>query len=150
MSIQTRQPAGTPTGGQFTQLTRPETGVALPAVDRDQVVAVMMRDLVDAYAVSSDSQGVGYTLGDAEEVATIGAAAALGLPDDQEPDEPSVKAAWGAITDTLTPDEQTKFWTGADAYWTDDLPGLCEAMIDAVHAHREVTGMPVVPHILQP
>lgn len=138
MSTQTRQPAGTPTGGQFAAAARTEPGVALAGDAREQTVDRVVLELIDAHAVGEDSQEIGYHLTDVDEVASIAAWTALGLPDEVEPDERYVAVAREAITDTLTPDEQGKFWTGQDMYWTDDLYGLAGSMTDAVLAARDV------------
>lgn len=136
MSTQTRQPAGAPTGGQFAATIRPEGTTTLTGTDRDALTDRMVDALVSDRFVTPDSQDIGYSLNDVDEVATVTAATALDLADDEHPSQESVAAARAVIVDTLTPDPEAKFWTGTDMYWTDDLHGLCGRIADAVQAQR--------------
>lgn len=133
MSTQTRQPAGVPTGGQFAASTRTEPAVALTGDAREAVVDRMVADLLETGAVHPDSQGIGVHI-ELDDAAGVAAASALGLPDDQDPDEASVGVARDVVRDAIAPDPAAKFWTGQDTYWTDDLHGLCGQIADAVHA----------------
>ena len=150
MSIQTRQPAGIPTGGRFASTPHPEPATALACAEQPGLAERMRLELVDGHVVCADSQQIGYTINDVGELAQLCAAVALGTPASSDPEDRFVTAAEVAILKRVgSPSAAAQFWAGRDVYWTDDLTGVCAAVVAAVHAESARRYEPGMPHIHQ-